>query len=499
MKNLDGFSAEDIFSQVFGYSYDDFLFLPGYIDFNPDNVDLTTKLTRDLKLNKPFVSSPMDTVTEEKMAIALALSGGIGIIHYNNTIEEQAKLIRMVKRYENGFIKDPVVLGPDNTLADVDYIKENQNFGGIPITEDGTLKTPLVGIVTKRDCDLVADRTIAIKSVMTAKDKLITANDGITLSEANKLLKKSKKGKLPIVDSEMKLVSLISRTDLLKSRDYPNAAKNANKQLLVGAAISTRLDDRDRLDALVKEGVDVVVIDAAQGSSSYQVDTIKYIKKKYADLQVIGGNVVTTDQAKLLIDAGADGLRIGMGPGSICTTQETMACGRPQATAVYKTANYAKQQGVPVVADGGIANGGHIMKALGIGASAVMMGSLFAGSEESPGEYFYRDGVKMKKYRGMASIDAMKAGGGKRYFSEKEKVKVAQGVSGVVVDKGSVLQLIPYMSQGLKHAFQDTGYDSLAKLHEALYSGNLRLQLRSFSAQKEGGVHHLYDYDKHML
>jgi len=255
----------------------------------------------------------------------------------------------------------------------------------------------------------------------------------------------------------------------------------------------------DRVDALAKEGVDLLIIDSAQGSSTYQVEMIRSIKNKYPEIQLVGGNIVTIDQAQILIDAGVDGLRIGMGPGSICTTQETMACGRPQATAVYKTAMYARQHEIPVIADGGIANGGHIMKALSLGASAVMMGSMFAGSEESPGEYFYRDGLKMKKYRGMASIDAMKAGGSKRYFSDDKKIKVAQGVSGVVVDKGSVLQLIPYMAQGLKHALQDVGYRSITELHQSLYTDSLRFQLRSLSAQKEGGVHHLYEYDRHIL
>lgn len=490
-----GVTASELFKRGEGLTYDDILLLPGYIDFIPDEVDLTTRLTRELTLRRPLVSAPMDTVSEDRMAISLALCGGIGVIHYNNSVEEQAQMVRRVKRFENGMITDPVVLGPGNTIADVRKIKKTMGFSGIPVTEDGTLKTRLIGIVTSRDIDFETDDLKKLREVMTTD--LLTAPKGTKLEKCNELMRTSKKGKLPVVDREGRLVALTSRRDLLKNRDYPFASKDASKNLLVGAALSTRPEDRDRLDALVKAGVDVVVIDAAQGNSSFQVDMIRFIKKTYPPVQVVGGNVVTPRQAANLIAAGADGLRIGMGPGSICTTQEVMASGRGQGTAVYHTARHARQHGVPVIADGGISSIGHIMKALSIGASTVMCGSLFAGTTESPGEYFYRDGVRLKRYRGMASIEAMKAGGGKRYFTEDDaKIRVAQGVSGAVPDRGSVFDLVEYLSTGLRLAFQDAGVKSVSALHQAMASGSLRFERRTIAAIREGRVHDLHSYEE---
>ncbi|MCC5815083.1 MAG: IMP dehydrogenase [Leptospira sp.] len=489
----DGLSGEELFSrQNVGLTYRDFLVLPGYIDFNPSDVDLETKLTRDITIKRPLISSPMDTVTESEMAIAQALMGCIGIIHYNNKASEQVDLVRKVKRYENGFISDPIVLGPNDTIQDLDAIKEKHGFSGIPITEDGTPKTKLIGIVTNRDIDFEKDRSIPLGKLMTKE--LITAQKGISLLEANDILKKSKKGKLPIVDSQGLLVSLVSRSDIKKNRDFPFASKDESKRLRVGAAVSTLPESRDRVDELVKVGVDVIVIDSAQGHSIYQVEMIQYIKKKYPGLQIIGGNIVTQGQAKALIDAGVDGLRIGMGPGSICITQDTMAVGRAQATAVYNAAMYAAKHGVPVIADGGISNIGDLANALAIGASTCMMGFMFAGTKEAPGEYFYENGIRLKKYRGMASMEAMKTGGGKRYFSEDQKIKVAQGVSGTVVDKGSVLNFIPYLIQGLRQSFQDMGHRTVVDLHKALRNGDLRFERRSEQAQLQGSVHGLYSY-----
>ncbi|MGL4369479.1 MAG: IMP dehydrogenase [Spirochaetota bacterium] len=488
----DGFSAEELFSSVSGLTYNDLIILPGYIDFNPDDVDLETNVTRNIKIKRPFVSSPMDTVTESKMAIALALQGGVGIIHYNNTIEEQAEEVRTVKRYENGFISDPLCLSPENTIADIYKIKEKYGFSGIPITENGKLNSKLVGIVTNRDIDFERDRSRKIKEVMTTD--LLTAPKNISLSEANRILRESKKGKLPIVDDQGRMVSLMSRSDLLKNREFPFSSKDRNKQLMVGAAVSTRDESKDRLAALAEAGLNLVVIDSAQGNSSYQVEMIKWIKKHFPEIDVIGGNVVTSEQCEVLIKAGADALRIGMGPGSICTTQQTMACGRSQGTAVYRTAKYARTQGVPVIADGGIANLGHVAKCLALGASVGMMGSMFAGTNESPGEYFYENGIRLKKYRGMASLEAMEKGGAKRYFAEDTKIKVAQGVSGSVTDKGSMMDYIPYIVQGLKHSFQDMGVRSIKELHDRLNSGELRFEMRSLSSQTEGGVHDLYSW-----
>ncbi|OHD71251.1 MAG: IMP dehydrogenase [Spirochaetes bacterium RBG_16_49_21] len=489
---MDGFSAEELFTNEKGLTYNDFIILPGYIDFSPDDVNLESNLTRNIRIKSPLVSSPMDTVTESNMAIGLALLGGIGIIHYNNTIEEQVNEVRKVKRFENGFITDPIVLSPGNTIADIDAIKEKYGFSGIPITENGRLNSLLLGIVTNRDIDFETERTKKLSEVMTTD--LLTAKKGISLQQANQILRNSKKGKLPIVDGEGRLVALMSRNDLLKNREYPSASKDRHKQLMAGAAVSTRDESRERLAALVEAGVDVVVIDSAQGNSVYQIEMIKYTKKTYPDLSVIAGNIVTENQCELLIKAGADGLRIGMGPGSICTTQTTMSVGRAQATAVYKTARFSRKHGVPVIADGGISTIGHIAKALALGASTVMMGSMFAGTHEAPGEYFYENGVRLKKYRGMASQEALEAGGTKRYFAEDTKIKVVQGVSGSVVDKGSLFDYVPYLLQGLRHSFQDIGTREMKILHDKLHSGELRFELRSPSAQMEGGVHDMYTY-----
>ncbi len=494
MDIIDGFSAEETFLKNTGYTYNDFIVLPGFIDFAPDEVNLDTNLTRNIVVKSPIVSSPMDTVTESDMAISMALWGGIGIIHYNNTIEEQAEEVRKVKRYENGFINNPIVLSPNHRISDIDTIKLKYNFSGIPITEDGNLNSKLLGIVTNRDIDFEKDRTKLLSEVMTHDP--LTANEGITLSQANKILRSSKKGKLPIVDKEGRLVSLMSRNDLLKNREFPLASKDNDKQLRVGAAISTKEEAKERLEALAEAGVDVVVIDSAQGNSIYQVNMIKFIKSKFPEIDVIGGNVVTEGQCKTLIEAGADALRIGMGPGSICTTQTTMAVGRSQATAVYRTARFSAEHGIPVIADGGIANTGHISKALALGASATMMGSMFAGTHEAPGDYFYENGVRLKSYRGMASKEALEAGGNKRYFAEDAKVLVAQGVSGAVLDKGSMNDYAPYLIQSLKHSFQDMGIKDLRTLHKNLRSGDLRFEIRSPMAQREGHVHDMYSYNE---
>ncbi|HOS41015.1 MAG TPA: IMP dehydrogenase, partial [Spirochaetota bacterium] len=351
MKKLDGFSADELFATSTGLAYNDFIILPGYIDFAPEDVILESNLTRSIRLKTPMVSSPMDTVTESRMAIGLALLGGMGFIHYNNTAEEQAAEVKKVKRYENGFIADPIVLSPDHTINDVIAIKERFGFSGIPITEDGRPNSRLVGIVTNRDFDFEPNHTRRLGDVMTRE--VITARHGVSLLEANDILKKSKKGKLPIVDEAGRLVSLVCRNDLVTNREYPLASKDEKKQLMVGAAISTKDDSKERLDLLVDAGVNAVIIDSAQGNSIYQIEMITYIKKRHPGLDVIGGNVVTEEQCESLVRAGVDALRIGMGPGSICTTQTTMAVGRAQATAVFRCARFARQHGIPVIADGG--------------------------------------------------------------------------------------------------------------------------------------------------
>ena len=493
----DGFTAHHIFrnpTRIQAYTYDDIILMPGHMSTSATDISLHSKISRKIRLKVPILSSPMDTVTEHEMAIAMALQGGIGVIHYNMTIDEQQNEVRQVKKYKNGFITDPACLSPKDKIKDLLVLKENCGFSGVPITEDGKIGSKLVGIVTNRDIDFIEDKETLLGDIMTSK--LVTAPAEVSLSEANDLLRKAKKGKLPVVSTDGKLVALISRTDLKKSRDFPDASKDSKAQLLVAASIGTRPDDRNRAKALVEAGVDVIVIDSSQGDSVFQLDLIQHLKSTYPTLQVIGGNVVTARQAYHLIQAGADGLRIGMGSGSICTTQEVCAVGRAQATAIFNTSTLANKFGVPVIADGGISSTGHIVKALSVGASAVMCGSLLAGTEEAPGEYFFQDGVRLKKYRGMGSIEAMSKGSEKRYFASGSAVKVAQGVSGAVVDKGSIKRYLPYLVQGIKQGIQDIGASTLTQLREFRDKGKVKFELRSGAAQREGGVHSLYSYSK---
>jgi IMP dehydrogenase len=493
----DGLSPSAFLGSGKGLTYDDFIILPGHIDFAVEDVCLKTRIAKNLELNNPLVSSPMDTVTEHRMAIGMALQGGIGILHYNNALEDQVREVYKVKRFKNGFILDPLVLSPEHTVADIDRIKERYGFAGIPVTEDGKMGSKLLGIVTNRDTDFVTDRSTLVKDVMTSE--LVTAREGVSLDEAHRVLRDSKKGKLPIIDAQGRLTALISRTDLLKNRDYPLASKDDDNRLLVGAAISTREQDKERLNALVKAGINLVILDSAQGDSIYQIQMIQHIKHSYPHLHVVAGNVVTARQAKHLIEAGADGLRVGMGAGSICTTQKVLAVGRPQATAVYNVSRFAREYNIPIIADGGVSTIGHIAKALSLGASMVMMGSMLAGTDESPGDYFYKDGVRLKKYRGMGSREAMRDGGAKRYLVEQHDVRVAQGVTGAVIDKGPLNSYLPYLLQGIRQSLQDIGTRSVQALHQRLAQDELRFEARSHAAQKEGDVHSLYTYELEMV
>ncbi|RYP72644.1 hypothetical protein DL770_007931 [Monosporascus sp. CRB-9-2] len=510
-ESRDGLSIEQLMDTKIrgGLTYNDFLILPGYIGFPASDVILDSPITKRISIKTPFLSSPMDTVTEHEMAIAMALQGGLGVIHHNCSPDAQADMVRKVKRYENGFINDPVVISPQTTVGEAKALKEKWGFGGFPVTESGEMGSKLLGIVTNRDLQFEEDLSQTVDKVMVTD--LVTAPHGITLIEANKILAKSRKGKLPIVDKDFNLVSMISRSDLTKNIHFPLASKLPDsKQLLCAAAIGTRPEDKTRLQKLVDAGLDIVILDSSQGNSMYQVEMVKWIKQEFPGLDVIGGNVVTREQAANLIAAGVDGLRIGMGSGSACITQEVMAVGRPQAAAVHAVSAFAARFGVPCIADGGVQNVGHIVKGLALGASTVMMGGLLAGTTESPGTSFVsREGKLVKAYRGMGSIDAMqdkKAGSGSkdaqasnagtaRYFSEGDRVLVAQGVSGAVAHRGSVNKFVPYLAAGLKHSMQDAGMKSLKELHEGVKEGVVRFEVRTASAQLEGGVN-MESYEK---
>ena len=492
---MNGYNANNIFDSKIGYTYDDLIIMPGYIDFGINDISLKSKLTKNIELNIPIVSSPMDTVTESSMAIALALQGGIGIIHCNNTVEEQVNEIKIVKNFQNGFIKTPVILSPNHKIIEVYKIKDKLGFTGIPITIDGKLGSKLVGMVSFRDVDYVDDKNTLIKDVM-LKD-LITVNEGTTLEDAYKILKESKRSRLPVVDTDFNLKSLICRKDLRNRNQFPLASKNnKTNQLLVGAAVSTHPKNKDRIDALINAGVDVIVVDSAQGNSIYQIDTIKYIKDNYSQIDVIGGNIVTASQAFNLINAKVDAIRVGMGTGSICTTQEVCGVGRPQATAVYMISKYCHEYNIPIIADGGISNSGHIIKALTLGASTVMMGSMLAGTDESPNEYYYNNGIRLKKYRGMGCLDAITKECGERYLSTTSHIKVPQGVSGSVVAKGAISKYIPFVIQSIKQGIQDIGYKTLCNIHHNTFNGNIKFQIRTTSALREANVHDLFVYEK---
>jgi IMP dehydrogenase len=499
----DGYPAEAVFEQVSsGYAYDDILIMPGMVSFGVEEVDLTSRITKNHICRTPLVSSPMDTVTGSDMAVALALHGGLGILHCNNTIEEQVSMVSRVKRWENGFIMDPYVLGENHRISDVDAIRERYGYSSVPITDNGRMGGKLLGIVTSRDIDFNPDRNLKLGEVMTKGSDLTVGYEPTTLQEANKKLQEAKVGKLPIVNQDFELVALISRNDLKKNREYPLASKDPNKQLLVAAAVKCDNTDADldaaeeaaltRARALVEAGTDIICLDSFQGDSLLQEKVLKELKNAYPNVDVIAGNVVTCRQAKALLDAGADSLRVGMSAGSIGHRADVSAMGRAQATAVYKVAKYAKQHyDVPVIADGGVKFSGHIVKAISLGASAVMVGSLVAGTEEAPGDYYYQDGVRVKAYRGMGSKGVLQ--------KSAEAPDVTFGVSAAVVDRGSVSGLIPYNLMGMKHGLQDIGLKSIAELHKALYSGEMTMEVRSGAAIKEGNVHDLKRIVNHTI
>ena len=444
-----------------GITFDDVLLVPAYSEVIPNQVDLTTYLTKTIKLNIPMMSAGMDTVTEHRMAIAMARQGGIGIIHKNMTIEAQADEVDKVKRSENGVITDPFYLSPEHTLADANELMAKFRISGVPITENGKL----VGIITNRDLKFETDFSKKIKESMTSEN-LITAKVGITLDEAKKILAKARKEKLPIVDDDFNLRGLITIKDIEKQIKYPLSAKDAQGRLLCGAAVGITANVLDRVDALVKAHVDVVVLDSAHGHSVNVLNCVKMIKEKYPDLPVIAGNVATGEATRDLIEAGADAVKVGIGPGSICTTRVVAGIGVPQVTAVMNCYEVAKEYGIPIIADGGIKYSGDMTKAIAAGANVCMMGSIFAGCDESPGTFELYQGRKYKVYRGMGSISAMENGSKDRYFQTNAKKLVPEGVEGRVAYKGSVEDTVFQLMGGLRAGMGYCGTPTVEELKE---------------------------------
>ncbi|WP_297281410.1 IMP dehydrogenase [uncultured Anaerococcus sp.] len=445
-----------------GLTFDDVLLVPGPSEVLPNEVDTTTYLTKKIKLNIPMMSAGMDTVTESQMAIAMARQGGIGIIHKNMPIKEQARQVDVVKRSEHGVITDPFYLHPDNILQDALDIMRNYRISGVPIVDKDMY---LKGILTNRDVRFQDDFSIRVDHIMT-KDNLVLGYEGIKMEQAIKLMESAKVEKLPIVDNDNKLKGLITIKDIEKSKQYPNSARDENDRLLVGAAVGITNDMFDRVKALVDANVDVITVDTAHGHSKNVLITIKNLKEKYPDLQVIAGNVATADATRDLIEAGADAIKVGIGPGSICTTRVVTGIGVPQITAIIDCVNEAKKYGIPVIADGGIKYSGDITKALACGASVIMAGSLFAGTEESPGETILFEGRQYKEYRGMGSLAAMKDGSGDRYFQTNTKKYVPEGVEGRIAYKGAVGEVVYQLLGGLKSGMGYVGSKDLNELYE---------------------------------
>lgn len=449
-------------------TYDDVLLLPGYSEVLPRETDTSTKLTRNITLNIPLVSSAMDTVTEHHLAIAIALEGGLGFIHKNMTIEQQAMEVRKVKRSQSGMILDPITLHIESTVGDALKIMRENKIGGIPVVDSNK---KLLGIVTNRDLRFQKDSKVSVEKVMTS-GKLITAEEGINLEGAEEVLQEHKIEKLPIINKSGILMGLITYKDILKKRDKPNACKDEFGRLRVGAAVGVTGDIDERIDALVKAGVDVVTIDTAHGHSKGVIDTAARIKKAYPDLELIVGNIATPEAALALVKAGADAVKVGVGPGSICTTRVVAGVGAPQLSAVYETYKAIKDTGVPIIADGGIRFSGDIVKALAGGADSVMIGSLLAGTEEAPGEMILFEGRKFKSYRGMGSVEAMNVGSKDRYFQDAEddvKKLVPEGISGRVPFKGLVSEVLHQMIGGLKAGMGYCGAGNLEQLKEAKF------------------------------
>ncbi|MEC7894787.1 MAG: IMP dehydrogenase [Bacteroidota bacterium] len=451
--------------QLEALTYDDVLLVPAYSEIFPGDTNVSTLLTKNIKLNIPFVSASMDTVTEHKLAIAIALKGGIGIIHKNMTIRNQAEQIRQVKRSQSGMIKDPITLDAQSTVGDAQMIVKKNKIGGIPIID---ASNNLIGIVTNRDLRFQKDQFMKLDDIMTKK--LITAKVGIGLDEAEKILKKHKIEKLPIVE-ERQLVGLITYKDILKNKSMPDACKDNLGRLRVGAALGVTDDYKERLERLITSGVDVIAIDTAHAHTKSVIDQIKKIKKNF-DIDLIVGNIATGEAAKALVKAGADGIKVGVGPGSICTTRIIAGVGMPQLSAVYESTKAIKGSGIPVIADGGIRFSGDVVKGLAAGANSIMVGSLFAGTDEAPGDIILYEGRKYKAYRGMGSVEAMEAGTRDRYFQQNEndpKKLVPEGIVGRVPYKGEVSEILYQLTGGLKAGMGYVGANNIAALQKSKF------------------------------
>ena len=465
-----------------GITFDDVLLVPAYSEVIPNQVDLSTYLTKSIRLNIPMMSAGMDTVTEHRMAIAMSRQGGIGIIHKNMSIQEQAEEVDKVQRSENGVITDPFYLSPDNTLEEANNLMAKFRISGVPITENGKL----VGIITNRDLKFEEDFSKKIKESMTSEN-LITAKEGITLEEAKKILAKARKEKLPIVDDNFNLKGLITIKDIEKQIKYPLSSKDSKGRLLCGAALGITANVLDRAQELVNAHVDVVVLDSAHGHSANVLNCVRMIKEKFPDLQVIAGNVATAEATKALIEAGADAVKVGIGPGSICTTRVVAGIGVPQITAVMDCYSVAKEYGIPIIADGGIKYSGDMTKAIAAGANVCMMGSMFAGCDESPGTFELYQGRKYKVYRGMGSIAAMENGSKDRYFQSDAKKLVPEGVEGRVAYKGSVEDTVFQLMGGLRSGMGYCGAKDIEYLKE-----NGRFIKISAASLKESHPHDIH-------
>ncbi len=448
-------------------TFDDVLLVPAYSAVLPRDTSLVTQLTRDITINIPLVSAAMDTVTEGRLAIAMASEGGIGIIHKNLKPAEQAKEVAKVKRFESGVLRDPITIPPEMSVRQVIALSREHGFSGFPVLQGKTV----VGIITNRDLRFEEDLDATVKAKMTPRERLITVKEGASLEEAKRLMSKHRLERVLVVNDAFELRGLVTVKDILKATEHPNAAKDGEGKLRVGAAVGVGPDNDERVDLLVKAGVDVIVVDTAHGHSQGVLDRVKWVKKNYPQVQVIGGNIATGDAAKALADHGADGVKVGIGPGSICTTRIVAGVGVPQITAVVNVANALKGSGIPLIADGGVRYSGDVAKALAAGANSVMMGGMFAGTEEAPGEVFLYQGRSYKSYRGMGSLGAMADGAADRYFQEDisaanaEKL-VPEGIEGQVPYKGSVLSILHQLSGGIRSSMGYCGCKTIAELHE---------------------------------